>query len=163
MARRTRGRGRPASGGRTRPAKPVVQRAPNYHLFYGLFGLAMGFVLTRIGFGDFDEVHKMWALIDLRMFYAFAGAVGVAMIGFLLLTWGQSLPQKPIHKGTIIGGLLFGVGWAVTGACPSTALLQVSAGYLPAVITIAGIVFGAWLYRIVHARFFRWDTGACDS
>lgn len=148
---------------KAKKAKAQQPHAPNYHFFYAIFGLMFGFTLARIGFGDYNEVHKMWALIDLRMLYAFGGGVAVAMLGFTLFTIGQSLPQKKIHPGTIFGGILFGGGWVLSGACPSTALVQIGAGYLPGVFTVIGILIGAWMYRIVHARFFRWDTGACDA
>lgn len=134
-----------------------------YHLFFGLFGLLMGLTLARIGFGSYDEVHRLFTLVDLRMLFAFAAAVLVAMIGFAVFARGQKMPKKVIHPGTVVGGVLFGSGWAITGACPSTALIQLGSGYLPAALTIVGILMGAYLYRKVHARFFRWDSGACET
>ena len=56
-----------------------------HHLRYGFFGLFMGFVIARIGFADFGEVHRLFTLVDLRMLIAFAGAVLFAMIGFMIL------------------------------------------------------------------------------
>jgi uncharacterized membrane protein YedE/YeeE len=133
-----------------------------HHFLFGVFGLLMGASLVRIGFADFGEVHRLFTFADLRLLLVFAGAVAVTMAGLFLLARGKSLPPKPLHNGSVVGGVLFGLGWAVTGACPSVALVQFGQGYLPAVATLAGIVLGVWSYRRVHARYFRWDTGACS-
>ena len=133
-----------------------------YIVKFGCFGLVMGFLLGRIGFSDFSEVHKLFTLTDLRLLLTFAGAVAIAMLAFAVFARGAIMQKKPIHKGTIIGGILFGAGWAITGACPSMALVQLGQGYLPAIFTAFGILFGAWLYPHIHARYFSWDTGACN-
>ena len=133
-----------------------------YHFLFALFGLLMGFALARIGFGDYTEVHRLFTLIDLRLLFTFAFAVVIAMLGFVVFARGKSLPKKKIHPGTAIGGIIFGTGWAITGACPSIALVQMGMGYVPAVATGVGIFAGAYLYKKVHARFFRWDAGSCE-
>ncbi|MBI3545111.1 MAG: YeeE/YedE family protein [Gammaproteobacteria bacterium] len=132
------------------------------HIFFGLFGLLMGMSLTFIGFADYGELHRMFIFADLRMLLVFAGAVGLSMVGYLIIARGAKLPRKPLHRGSIIGGLLFGLGWAMTGACPSIAVVQFGGGHLSALVTMAGIVAGVWSYRWAHARYFRWDTGACE-
>jgi len=132
------------------------------HVFLGLFGLLMGMSLTFIGFADFGELHRMLVFADLRLLLVFAGGVAVSMVGFAVLARGQKLPRKPLHKGTVTGGMLFGLGWAMTGACPSVALVQLGEGYLPALATMGGIAAGAWVYRWAQTRYFHWDTGACE-
>jgi len=132
------------------------------HLKLGFFGLAMGYALSRMGFGDYGEVHRLFTMADLRLLLAFGGGVMVAMFGFIVFARGKKLPKKPLHKGTIVGGILFGTGWAITGACPSIALVQIGQGYLPAIFTVLGILFGVSIYPKIHARYFRWDTGACN-
>jgi uncharacterized protein len=133
------------------------------HLPSAVVGLALGFSLSWMGFADFREVHNMFTFSDLRLLFTFFAGVALTGLGFLVVARGQKLMPKPIHKGTILGGILFGVGWAVTGACPGAALVQLGEGQLPALITITGIVIGTLLYRKVHARFFRWDRGACED
>ena len=54
---------------------------------------------------------------------------------------------KKYHKGFIIGGILFGIGWAITGACPGPIFAQIGAGEYPALATLAGGVLGAFLYH----------------
>lgn len=137
--------------------------AAKSYLKFSFFGLAMGFIVARIGFADYSEVHKLFTFTDLRILLTFIFAVLFSMVGFLVLAYGKKLPKKKVHKGTIPGGILFGMGWALTGACPSIAVIQLGYGFTPAAITVAGIMVGSWIYRIVHRRYFRWDTGACET
>lgn len=130
------------------------------HLRYGLLGLVLGLVLSYAGFADYGELHKMFTFTDLRLLLTFAGAVALTMIAFWVLG-SERMERKTLHPGTIPGSILFGAGWALTGACPSLALVQLGQGYLPALFTLTGILAGAWLYRRVHARYFSWDTGSC--
>jgi len=131
------------------------------HFKYGLVGILFGVVLSRIGFGDYDELHSMFILRDLRMMYSFVGAVALSMVIMLLLNKRIPKQHKIFQPGTVPGSMLFGFGWAITGACPSLVFVQLGHGALPALFTILGIIFGVWLYRKIHARFFGWDTGTC--
>lgn len=131
------------------------------HATYGLVGILFGAVLTRIGFADYDELHRMFIFSDLRMLYAFAGAVALTMILTRLFNHRVPKQHKILQPGTIPGSMLFGFGWAITGACPSLVFVQLGHGALPAVFTMAGIIIGVWLYRKAHGRFFGWDTGTC--
>lgn len=128
------------------------------------FGLSMGVILSRIGFSSWDEVHAMFTFADLRMFLAFCTAVALLLVGFRLVrkaTPGASFRRRPIHKGTLLGGIIFGAGWALSGACPSIALVQLGEGQLAAGYTLAGIFLGNWLYGALHERVLQWDTGSC--
>jgi uncharacterized membrane protein YedE/YeeE len=61
------------------------------------------------------------------------------------------------------GSLLFGVGWALSGACPSVALVQIGEGKLAALATLVGIFAGNYGYAWLHERRFRWSTGSCND
>jgi uncharacterized membrane protein YedE/YeeE len=125
------------------------------------FGFGMGFALAMIGFADFNEVNRMFTLRDLRMLFTFAGGVAVAAIGFLVVV--RTRPRRePIHKGVVPGSVLFGIGWAISGGCPVIPLVQLGSGYLPALVTIAGLVAGMRLFRIVNGRWLRIDGGSCS-
>ncbi len=132
------------------------------HFIYGLFGLVLGFALSRIGFASYSQVHRMFVFSDLRLLYTFAGAVGLTMAGFMAFARGHRIPTKPFHPGTIPGSILFGAGWALTGSCPAIAIVQIGEGQLAAAFTLLGILFGVWAYRQVHAQIFHWDTGSCE-
>ncbi|MBK8940052.1 MAG: YeeE/YedE family protein [Polyangiaceae bacterium] len=53
------------------------------------------------------------------------------------------------------------VGWALSGACPSIALVQLGEGQLGGLVTLVGIFAGNFVYSIVHERHFRWSTSSC--
>jgi uncharacterized membrane protein YedE/YeeE len=131
------------------------------HLRYAFYGLLFGFGLSRMGFGDFAQVHAMFVFGDLRLFLGFCGGVALSMMGFLALTKIRTIPRKNLTPGTVIGGVLFGVGWALTGACPSIALIQIGRGYMPAVATLVGVVVGVWIYPRFHRRWIPWKLESC--
>lgn len=130
-------------------------------LVVGVFGAALGFVLCAVGFTDYDELHAMFTLADLRMLFTFAGAVAISAIGYRVLREARPLPRRFFHRGSIPGGVLFGIGWAIAGACPAVAFAQLGQGHLWALATLAGIVVGNIVYARLHARFFRFDRGTC--
>ncbi|MFC9633991.1 YeeE/YedE thiosulfate transporter family protein [Streptomyces mirabilis] len=122
-------------------------------------GLALGYTVTNIGFGDYAELNRMFTFQDLRMFLSFAGAVAIIVCVFALLRVART-PGR-IHAGVIPGAVLFGTGWAISGGCPAIPIIQVASGYLPAVVTIAGVVVGIRLCRWANARYFHLDRGSC--
>jgi uncharacterized membrane protein YedE/YeeE len=130
-------------------------------------GLALGFALSRIGFSSWDEVHHMFTFESLRLLLSFCTAVAVMGVGWYVVAKASNpAPQwtpRTIHKGTVAGGLLFGAGWAISGDCPSNALVQLGEGKLLAVLTVVGIFAGNWLYSAVHERYFRWTAASCND
>lgn len=133
------------------------------YLIYGFLGTVMGFVLARIGFADYDEINKMFVFADVRMFLSFGGSVAILMAAAFMLKKYIPRQDKFIQPGTLPGSMLFGFGWAVTGACPSIVFVQLGQGKLPAIMTLFGIYLGVVLYRKLHAKYFLWDIGSCNS
>jgi len=126
-------------------------------------GIAFGFVLSRVGFSSWDEVHRMFTFSDLRLVLAFGTAVALLAIAWrvALRLAGARFAPIPLRRGIIPGGLIFGVGWALSGACPSIALVQLGEGQLGAGWTLVGIVLGNALYGAVNARLLRWPNASC--
>jgi len=124
-------------------------------------GLALGYVVTNIGFGDYAELNRMFTFQDLRMFLAFAGAVVIIAAVFAVMRVRRTPPR--IHAGVIPGAALFGVGWAISGGCPAIPIIQVGSGYLPALVTLAGVVVGVRLCRWVTTKHLHIDTGSCET
>src|SRR5512139_745255 len=95
-------------------------------LVYALFGTAFGFVLSRSGAADYDLVQGMFLFESFQLYGIIGTAVAVTAPGLWLLkragrtASGEPLAvkAKPRHPGNVVGGLLFGVGWSVTGMCP---------------------------------------------
>lgn len=141
----------------------------NGHLAVGVFGLALGIVISSAGFSDWGEMHRMFSLglgsggptlEDLRLMAAFGGAMVVALVGFRLLALRDDLPVKPVRAGTVPGAILFGIGWAVSGACPGAALVQIGEGKAAALVSVAGILAGAWLHDALRKRL-GWARHSC--
>lgn len=131
----------------------------------GATGFVMGLVLSRIGFTSWDEVHRMFTFEDLRLLFAFMLAVGLLAVAWAVIR-RVSAPRwapRSLHKGTLVGGLLFGAGWALSGACPSIALVSIGEGQLGALVTLGGILAGNWLYGVVNARWLHWGTESCAN
>jgi uncharacterized membrane protein YedE/YeeE len=125
--------------------------------------VVFGFALSRIGFSNYDELHKMFVFADWRMFFTFAGGLVLATVLFKVLFRGRFQVSRPIHKGSILGGVLFGTGWALAGGCPSVPLVQLGEGKVAALFTIGGIVSGMLLFRWMQNRYLHWDVGSCGE
>jgi uncharacterized membrane protein YedE/YeeE len=100
-------------------------------------------VLSRVGFTRYGELHAMLTLQDARLILAFAGAVALSAIGYRLV--GERATPGPVSPRLIVGGVLFGLGWAVAGACPGVVFVQLGEGKLWALVTLGGVVAGTHL------------------
>lgn len=140
--------------------RAVEDRNPRLVLV-ALFGLMLGYSLSRIGFTDYDELHAMFTFVDLRMVLVFAGAVGLSLVAYAALRKSRPVAPRVVHKGTIPGALLFGLGWAIAGACPGAAFAQLGEGKLHGVVAVVGIFVGALLFRVAQARGLGVDRGTC--
>jgi uncharacterized membrane protein YedE/YeeE len=127
----------------------------------GLMGLVLGTSLGWIGFADWREVHRMFVFADLRLLYTFAGGALLTGAAFWLLRARPGLMARPIQRGTLLGGMIFGVGWGVTGACPGAALVMLGQGSLMALAILAGIGAGMAGYLVVQRRWLRWPRTHC--
>jgi uncharacterized protein len=132
------------------------------HIYGAIMGIVLGVVLTATGFVDYGEVHRMFVFKDLRLWLTFCGAVGLSAVGFFVLARKAGLPKRSVHKATIIGAVIFGVGWAVTGACPAVTLVQLGNGYIPALATLGGVIVGALACGWARRRF-AWEADSCDE
>jgi len=126
-------------------------------------GVSLGVVFSLGGFTSWDELHKMFLLEDFRLYATFMSAV-VLLVGIFAVLrkrTGETWDPGVVHKGAVMGGLLFGLGWCVTGSCPALALVQIGEGKLAAVVTFAGIVLGNFVFAMVHDRWLRWPRASC--
>ncbi len=124
-------------------------------LILGGFGLLFGYFLSKSQATDFDAMMDMFRFKSPQLWGVIGMAIFVVALGLLLFQWikkptiqGKPLDWKPLKftPGRIFGALLFGVGWALSGACPGTALTQIGEGKLMAIATVGGILVGVWLY-----------------
>ncbi|MEK7199029.1 MAG: DUF6691 family protein, partial [Bacteroidota bacterium] len=62
------------------------------------------------------------------------------------------LHTRPFNKGQMIGGLLFGFGWALTGACPGPLFAQIGAGTSVIMVTLFSATAGTWVYGLLRDK-----------
>jgi len=132
-----------------------------WSLVYVAFGTAFGFVLSRSGAADYDFIQQMFLLESFQLYGIIGTAVLVTAPGLWLLkrrgrtAFGAALSvkPKPRHPGNVVGGVLFGVGWSITGMCPGPILVNVGEGKLYALGALAGALVGAALFGVLYERF----------
>lgn len=121
-------------------------------------GIVFGLALTKGEAISWFRIQEMFHFQGFHMYGIFMTAVPVGALSLLVIKKlklhsldGELIvsPTKPYHHGVIIGGLIFGFGWALTGACPGPLYAQVGAGYLVTLITFLSALLGTWVY----ARF----------
>lgn len=126
-------------------------------LFIGLIvGIGFGFLLQKSGVTTYDVILEQLLLTDFTVVKVMLSAVITGMIGVhALRSLGLArLQPKPGSVGsTVVGGLLFGVGFAVLGYCPGTITGAIGQGSLDALIGgTVGIVLGSWLFATAYPR-----------
>lgn len=127
-----------------------------------LLGTVFGFLLSRAGATTFDFYAQLFLFTDLQLLWVIATAGVVGIVGTALFkrlrvrAWADGQPLafegKPMRKTLVLGALLFGVGWGLSGACPGTAPVMLGEGKLLAGFTLAGILLGTYLYGRTHAN-----------
>jgi len=135
---------------------PALRGAERLRMLgYLLVGIYFGIVLVKGQVADWFSIQQMFRLQAFHMYGVIGSAIVVAMVSIRLLrrfdvraSDGSRIEPvvKPLGKGQAIGGLLFGIGWAITGACPGPLFAQVGAGHGIVLVTIAAALAGTWLY-----------------
>ncbi|MBM9537564.1 DUF6691 family protein [Desulfobulbus alkaliphilus] len=121
-----------------------------------LTGIAFGFLLQKGRVLRFDKQVGALLLKDMTIFKFMLSAILVGMIGILFLADQGiiSLSHKPMNVGAIlIGGALFGAGWAVMGFCPGTSVGALGEGRWHALFAILGMIAGAALFAELYPFF----------
>lgn len=129
------------------------------NLKYLIAGIFFGIVITKGEAISWYRIQEMFHFQGFHMYGLFMTAVPVGALSLFLLmkfnvkTWdGEpvSKPVKPYHHGVILGGLIFGFGWALTGACPGPIYAQIGAGFSVVIITFLSALFGTWTFARVQ-------------
>jgi uncharacterized membrane protein YedE/YeeE len=128
---------------------------------YILFGLGFGIVLTKAEVISWFRIHDMFLFKEAHMYLIIGSAIATAAISVLLIKYFKVktldkkeivIDSKALNKGTVIGGAMFGIGWAMTGACAGPIFAQIGVGEWAAIITLIGAVFGAYLYTVTKFK-----------
>lgn len=126
-----------------------------YNLKYTLVGILFGIVFVKAEIISWFRIQEMFRLQSFHMFGVIGTAVVVGAISVFLIKkfnvktiHGEviKIVDKEFNKGQIYGGLLFGFGWAITGACPGPLFAHIGAGFYAVLVVILSAIAGTWTY-----------------
>lgn len=126
-----------------------------------LVGTYFGIVLVKSQVVSWFQIHDMFLFKSAYMYLVIASAIAVGAFSVFLIRRFEArtvggeiiaIQKKPFHKGFVFGGTLFGMGWAITGACPGPIYAQIGAGTLLAAVTFIGAITGMYLYAYFEPR-----------
>jgi uncharacterized protein len=124
-------------------------------------GIIFGIILVKSEVISWFRIQEMFRLQAFHMYGVIGSAIAVAMVSILLIKRfniktisGEPVVilQKQFTWGNVIGGLIFGLGWAITGACPGPLYAQIGSGYTVVIVTLLSAVFGTWVYGAVREK-----------
>ncbi len=118
-----------------------------------LIGCVFGAILYMGGASSYRRILGTLLLKDMTIIKLMLTAIGVGTLGVYLLDLGglAHMSIKPAYVwGIIAGGVIFGIGWAVSGYCPGTCVVGASEGKKDAIFTVLGAFTGAFLFALVY-------------
>jgi uncharacterized membrane protein YedE/YeeE len=129
-------------------------------MLFVVLGTVFGFVLSRSGAADYDFIQSMFLFRSFQLYGIIGSAVVLTAPGLWLIkrrgrtAFGEQvkIELKPLHRGTVVGGLLFGVGWSIAGMCPGPILVNIGEGKIYALAALAGGLTGAALLGVLYPR-----------
>ena len=145
-------------------AVPITEETAIKRWQYGaalLLGMYFGGVLVKSEVVRWERINKMFLFEEAHMYIIIVVAILVGGASMLIIkrleansvTGQPIIPEyEPFQKGTVYGGLVFGLGWAVTAACPGPIFAQIGAGEYAAVATLVGAVGGMYIYGRMRDR-----------
>ena len=128
---------------------------------YLIMGVLFGIILVKSEVISWYRIQEMFRLQSFHMFGVIGSAVVTGIISILLIKKfniktirGEKieLPVKQFNKGQIYGGLTFGFGWAITGACPGPLFAQIGSGFSVIIITLLSAIAGTWVYGLIKEK-----------
>ena len=129
------------------------------NLKYLLVGVVFGLALIKGEAISWSRMQEMFHFQSFHMYGIFITAIPIGAISILLIRKfaiyavnGEAIdiPEKQYHHGIIFGGLIFGFGWALTGACPGPLYAQIGAGYGVTLMTFFFAMIGTWVYALLQ-------------
>lgn len=126
-----------------------------HNLRYAVVGIFFGIAFTKAEIISWFRIQEMFRLQSFHMY----GVIGTAVVVGMLSVWlikrfkvktidGEPIEFHPkkFNKGQVIGGVIFGLGWAMTGACPGPLFAQIGTGALVVTVVLLSAIAGTWVY-----------------
>ncbi|MGN6417482.1 MAG: YeeE/YedE family protein [Pseudobacter sp.] len=132
-----------------------------YNFKYLAVGLLFGVVFVKAEIISWYRIQEMFRFQSFHMYGVIGSAVVVGIISVWLIKrfnirtiHGEKVEFHPkkFNKGQIYGGLLFGAGWALTGACPGPLFAQIGTGALVVAVVLLSAIAGTWVYGYFRER-----------
>ena len=131
-------------------------------LKYLIVGFLFGIVLTKSEAVSWYRIYEMFQFQSFHMFGIIAVAIATGLIGIQIIkrTKSNDMKGNPIvipdkEKGSFrywVGGLFFGLGWSLVGACPGPIFILIGAGFFPVILILLGALIGTFLYGVLKDR-----------
>ncbi|AIZ63571.1 transporter [Hymenobacter sp. DG25B] len=131
------------------------------NLKYLVLGVLFGIILTKSEVVSWWRIQEMFRFQSFHMYGIIGSAIVVAMISIQLIKRNHiksingeeiKIADKKYNHGTWIGGIIFGLGWALTGACPGPLFAQLGSGVAGAAVLILAALAGTWTYSALRER-----------
>lgn len=130
-------------------------------LLYLCMGTLFGVILIKSEVVSWFRIQEMFRFQAFHMYGIIGSAIAVAGGSLALLRWANAttihgapltIPDKPMNRGInqLLGGIAFGLGWGLLGACPGPIYALIGAGISPVVVALLSALLGAWTYG--HAK-----------
>ncbi|MDF2157347.1 DUF6691 family protein [Algoriphagus sp. CAU 1675] len=122
---------------------------------YLIIGIMFGIIFTKGEIISWFRIQEMFRLHSFYMYGVIGSAIVVGVISVQVIkrfgiksVHGEkiNIPDKEFRKGQIIGGFIFGLGWALTGACPGPLFAQIGSGFTVVLVTLLSALAGTWVY-----------------
>lgn len=127
-----------------------------YHnLKYLVVGVLFGTIFVKAEIISWFRIQEMFRLQSFHMYGVIGSAVVVGAISVWVIKkfniktiYGEEIifHDKTFNKGQVYGGLTFGLGWAITGACPGPLFAQIGSGATVIIVTLLSAIVGTWVY-----------------
>ena len=131
------------------------------NLKFLLAGIAFGIILVKSQVVSWFRIQEMFRLQGFHMYGVIGSAIAVGLVSILVIKRfniktisGEpiAVPKKQFSWGNVYGGLMFGLGWAITGACPGPLYALIGSGYLVVIVTLLSAILGTWVYGLIRNK-----------
>ena len=126
-----------------------------HNLKHLVVGVLFGIIFVKAEIISSFRILEMFRLESFHMYGVIGSAVFVGMVSVWLIKkfdiktmYGEKVEFHPkaFNKGNVYGGLIFGLGWAITGACPGPLFAQIGSGATVIIVTLLSAIAGTWVY-----------------
>src|SRR5690554_3557879 len=129
------------------------------YLLYLSIGIAFGIIMFKSEAASWFRVFEMFQFQSFHMYGIIGSALVLGVIGIQLIKkknttsfFGEKigfLPKKKSFSRYMFGGIIFGLGWGLAGACPGPIYVLIGAGYLPVLVVFVGALLGTFAYGLL--------------